>query len=350
MRFLLTTDPGIETIVADEVADARPDAAIRPDPYASGGLVLVELASPAPELFELATVHHVLELRHDAPAATLDDIRAAAREVALPELEHAASFRVTTERRGQHDFSTIDVQRAAGAVLHERFGTPVDLEQPALEIRVDLHGDHVAIGLRRTSRPLDARIRRSRPLRSALKPTLAAALIRLAGAHRGGGRLIDPMCGAATIPLEARRINPGLEVQAADWDEETVAVARESASEHGVDLDVEVADARALGELHPGRFDYIVTDPPYGVRQARRTSMTRLYGALLASFERALAAGGTIALIAVKERTFLAALEGTSLRVVDRREVDLGSMRAVLLVLRRHSAATEHSSVGTPEG
>jgi 23S rRNA G2445 N2-methylase RlmL len=183
MRFLLTTDPGIETIVDDELADARPDAAIRPDPYASGGLVLVELTPPAPELLELATVHHVLELRHDAQAATLDDIRAAAREAALPELEHAASFRVTTERRGQHDFSTIDVQRAAGAVLHERFGTPVDLEQPALEVHVDLHGDRVAIGLRRTSRPLDARIHRSQPLRSALKPTLAAALIR-GGASR----------------------------------------------------------------------------------------------------------------------------------------------------------------------
>ena len=335
MRFLLTTDPGIEAIVAEELAELRPDAAVQLDPFRSGGIVLVDLQPPAAELLELGTVHHVLELRHDRPVATLDDVRAAAQEAELPELERAASFRVTTERRGRHDFSTIDVQRAAGAVLHERHRTPVELEQPELEIRVDLHGDRVAIGLRRTSRPLDARIRRSEPLRSALKPTLAAALVRLAGAHRGSGRLIDPMCGAGTIALEARRMNPQLEVLAADWDSETVAVARRSAAEHGIELTVEAADSRTLGERHPGGFDYIVTNPPFGVRQARHTSMTRLYAALLASFERALGPTGTLALIVVKEGTFRAGLEATTLRVVDRRVVDLGGMRAVLLVLGR---------------
>jgi len=318
MRFLLTTDRGIEDVAADEIAEARPDATVQVDPYGSGGLVRVDLACPD-DLLRLATVHHVLELRHEGRATNLDEIRTAASVAALPELEAAASFRVTTERVGEHAFTTIDVQRAAGGVLHGRYGTPVDLERPGVEVHVDVHGRHVAIGLRLTARPLDARIRRSRPLRSALKPTVAAAMLRLVGAHRGAGRLIDPMCGAGTIPIEARRANPRLDVSAADWDAETVQVAREAASEHGVELEVLLADARSLGETRPAAFDYIVTDPPYGVRQARRTSMSRLYGALLASFERALAPTGKLALLVVKRRTFLGALERTSLRVIDSR-------------------------------
>jgi len=139
MRFLLTTDPGIESVVADEVAELRPDAAVRVDPYGCGGQLRVELDTPA-ELERLATVHHILEVRHEAPAATLDEIRAAAAAVELPELRGAASFRVTTERIGRHAFSTIDVQRAAGGVLQQRFGTPVRLEDPEVEIHIDVYG------------------------------------------------------------------------------------------------------------------------------------------------------------------------------------------------------------------
>jgi len=130
-------------------------------------------------------------------------------------------------------------------------------------------------------------------------------------------------------------MNPRLEVLAADWDSATVEVAREAAAEHGVELEVLLADARALGESHPGRFDYIVTDPPYGVRQARRTSMTRLYASLLPSFERALAPKGTLALLVLKEGAFLAALGRTGLRVAERRRVDLGGLQPLIFVLRR---------------
>lgn len=335
MRYLLTTDPGIEAVVADEIAELLPGVTARVDPYRCGGQVRIDLVAPA-DLRRLATVHHIVEVRQEAVAATLDEIRDATAQAELPELRGAASFRVTTERVGRHDFSTIDVQRAAGGVLHARHGTPVSLEDPEIEIRVDVYGEHVVIGLRRTARPLDSRIRRSRPLRSALRPTLAAALLRLAGAHRGAGRLIDPMCGAGTIPLEARRLNPRLEVHAADWDADTVEVAREAAGEHGAsDLEVRLADARSLGESDAGRYDYIVTDPPYGVRQARRTSMSRLYESLLGSFERALAPNGAIALLVVKERTFLAVLERTTLRVVERRKIDLGGLQPAILILRR---------------
>jgi putative N6-adenine-specific DNA methylase/tRNA (guanine6-N2)-methyltransferase len=158
-------------------------------------------------------------------------------------------------------------------------------------------------------------------------------MLRLGRADRGTGRLIDPMCGAATIPIEAYRINPRLEIAAADWDEPTVELARRSIAEHGLQLTVEHADARSLGHRRPGGFDYIVSDPPYGVRQARRTSIGRLYGALLPAFERALADGGRIVLLVLKYQTFLGAVERTGLEILDQRKVDLGGLTPRIVVL-----------------
>ncbi|NIS36894.1 MAG: hypothetical protein GWO04_46220, partial [Actinobacteria bacterium] len=72
---------------------------------------------------------------------------------------------------------------------------------------------------------------------------------------------------------------------------------------------------RALGKARPETFDFIVSDPPYGVRQARRAPLSRFYKPLVVSLERALTDRGKIALIVLKRGTFLAALEQTHLRV-----------------------------------
>jgi putative N6-adenine-specific DNA methylase/tRNA (guanine6-N2)-methyltransferase len=328
MLFLLTTDPGLEDVAAGEVMEDLPGAAVDIRP----GQIRVE--TPAiDELLRLTTIHHVIELRGESEARTLDEVKRCVADAGFPELDNAASFRVSSKCTGDHDFGKQDLQRAAGGVLHDRYGTSVDLENFEINIRVDLHGTYLVSGIQITRESLGDRIERARPLRSAIKPTIAAAMIRFAGAHRGAGTLIDPMCGSGTIPIEAARINPALEVTASDWDGETVEVARETIANCGIQIEPHVADARHLGEAHPARFDYIVTNPPYGVRQAKRTSIARLYRSLLPSFREAITDSGRIVLIVVKYRAFLAALEGSGLRLADERVVDLGGIDARIYVL-----------------
>lgn len=333
MPYLLTTDPGIEEIVAEEFREAFPGEA-RTRPYGCQGHVRVE-TEDVDALRQLTTIHHVIEIRREDAARTLEEIERSVSDVDLPELRGAASFRVTSKRDGTHDFGSMEIQRVAGAVLFRRYGTSVDLEDFELNVRVDLYDHHLVVGIQRTKDSLGNRIRRSRALRSSIKPTMAAAMLRLAGAHRGGGELIDPMCGTGTIPIEARRINPDLHVLASDWDEETIDVARETIANHGLEIEVMPGDARSLGDVYPDRFDFIVTDPPYGVRQARRSDLGRLYGTLLPSFEKALKPSGRIVLVVLKYRAFLSALERTGLCVVDQRSVELGGLYPRIFVLRR---------------
>ena len=332
MRYLLTTDPGIESIVIDELRERGLGEEVCPRPYDAQGQIRV-VTDAVEGLRQLKTIHEIIEIRHEARAVGLDEIEAGLADVEFPELDAADSFRVTTERTGNHEFRSTDVQRVAGAAVFRRYGTRVDLERFDVNLRVDLYGDHLVAGIERTRGSLGNRIRRSKALRSSLKPTVAVAMLRLVGAHRGAGLLVDPMCGTGTIPIEARGINPALEVRASDWDDETVEVARDTIANHALEIPVERLDARNLGEAHPGSFDYIVSDPPYGVRQARRTSMVHLYESILPSFERALKPAGSIALVVVKYRSFLKALESTGLEITHERQIDLGGLRPRILVL-----------------
>jgi putative N6-adenine-specific DNA methylase/tRNA (guanine6-N2)-methyltransferase len=211
----------------------------------------------------------------------------------------------------------------------------VDLEGFEVNVRADLYGTRLVAGIQRTRDSLGNRVRRGKALRSSLRPTVAAAMLRLAGAHRGPGRLADPLCGAAVIPVEAARVNPELEIEASDWDAPTVEVARATLRNHGLEIPVRVLDARALGASCGTPFDYIVTDPPYGMRQAKRARLTAFYRELLESFTGALAPAGRIVVIVVKHRVFEAALERTGLRVAHRRPVVCGSIRPRIFVLER---------------
>jgi tRNA (guanine6-N2)-methyltransferase len=334
VRYLLIGDPGLEDVVVDEVRGRWPELDARPRPYGIPGLATVA-ADDAGNLRSLTTIHHIVEVRGEATVDSLDDIRRAVADVELPQLVGAESFRVSTRLEGEHGFVRREVEGAAGAVILNAYGTRVDLEGYAVNVRVDLYGSRLVTGVQMTGKDLGNRIRRARVLRTSLKPTIAAAMIRMAGAHRGEGSLIDPLCGTGTIPIEAKRANPALVVYASDWDDRTVEAARGTIANHGADIDLRVADARSLGSVYSDPFDYIVSDPPYGVRLGKRVSMRGLYADLLQSFEASLAEGGRIALVVLKFRAFLRALAPIPLRIVDERLIEASGLHPRIFVLER---------------
>jgi putative N6-adenine-specific DNA methylase/tRNA (guanine6-N2)-methyltransferase len=335
-RYLLTTPAGIEDLTADEARERWPAASVEAKPFGCEGRVRVA-GQGLGGLTELSTIHHVIDVRVEADADSLEAVERALDAADLPELGAAASFRVTSECRGDAAFDPMGLQRAAGAVLKHRWGTAVDLEQFALNVRVDLYGRCLVAGIQLTRSSLDRRLLRARALRASLKPTLAAGLVRLAGAHRGAGRLLDPCCGTGTIPIEAKRLNAALEAAGSDWDAATVEAARRTVENHGLDVAIRDCDARSLASSYEGAFDWIVTDPPYGVRVGRRADLAPLYAALLASFERVLAPRGRIVLLVLKFRSFLRALAPQPLAIVHERIVEAGGLRPHAVVLERRS-------------
>jgi putative N6-adenine-specific DNA methylase/tRNA (guanine6-N2)-methyltransferase len=208
-----------------------------------------------------------------------------------------------------------------------------------IEVCLMIDGSGWMLGLPTDRIDRTKRVLRPLALRTALRPTVAAALIQLSGANQGTGRLVDPLCGAATIPIEARRWNPLLTVEAFDWDEATINVARKTLEANKVDsVEVQLLDARELGQRFPRRYDYIVTDPPYGIRQARKVSVAKLYRGLLDSFAAALKPTGCVAMIVVKRERLHQVAEATGWQLEREVEVQLGTMQASLMLLKRRAS------------
>ena len=166
-----------------------------------------------------------------------------------------------------------------------------------------------------------------------LRETIAAAMVVGSGWDMTSP-LVDPMCGAGTIAIEAammaRRMSPGVNrrfafeswpkhdaaawkseietahgdvlsecparIVASDRDEGAVAAARSNAERAGVVNDI-AFEVRALSAAEfPDQPGWIVTNPPYGVRLGDPTPLRNLYSQL-GTTVRKRAPGYTIAIL-----------------------------------------------------
>ena len=183
--------------------------------------------------------------------------------------------------------------------------TTSELPESGTEYKVDigLLKDVASLTIDTTGRSLHRRGYRTLISKAPLKETLAAAMVKLSF-WRAGKPLIDPFCGAGTIPIEAamigRNIAPGLTREFAfqDWiefpsdllesvradaisqqteqleerilgsdiDGRILAAARENAARAGVADDIHFQSGDALDISSKRRFGCLITNPPYGQR------------------------------------------------------------------------------------
>lgn len=184
--------------------------------------------------------------------------------------------------------------------------------------RVSLKKDMVTVGLDMSGPSLHKRGYRVSPVIAPISETLAAAIILLSP-WKPGRFLVDPFCGSGTIPIEAammaKHIAPGLNrhftaeewpqiidpkvwrevreeakseiisdhdigtrlIQGYDIDRNAVKYARDNAKAAGIEGMIHFQE-RAVKDLsHPGRYGFIITNPPYGERISDRAELPALY-------------------------------------------------------------------------
>ncbi len=76
-------------------------------------------------------------------------------------------------------------------------------------------------------------------------------------------RILDLCCGSGCIGIAAALVFPEARVDLADVDPAAVDLARRNAARLGVDSRVEVHRSDLFEQLPPGRWDLIVSNPPY---------------------------------------------------------------------------------------
>jgi len=389
-QLIFTTNPGLEDIVGIEWQTRLrrhelPAATVTFQPHGLNGYIQVRSAIPLARLWSLAqrmrSIHHVhrpvcyfaLDGAAEAAATTASQtdpmLAAIARTVrclSIPELDTARSFRVTSKRRGRHNFTSIDVQRAAGAALVDTYQCRVDLTGYDVDVRVDVLDRHCYVAVQMTHRPLDFRFHYAYRPRVALKTNVAFALLYLAGLQPDGvrlaynfgdddgtsvtessviesaphppasGVLLDPFCGSGTILLEAASCLPHMTICGSDRYERPVAWTRDNVAANGLAerIAVQQLDAQDLAQIHP-RNDVraIITNPPFGSFLGANANFHQLYHHFLRAAWSVLMPGGVLALTVWKRSIFnrVVADFGYDLRHV--RIVDLGGLFPGIFVL-----------------
>lgn len=209
MDLLATTNPGLESVASDEVeALVGADAGRR-----YRGAVAFE-GTPADVVTlnrRARSLNRVLVLLVDRtvpgvdPGATYDLARGAGVERWVAE---GQSFAVQATRHGEHEFGSPDVAERVGQAVVDACRAAgerptVDLDDPDVVFRAFVREEDVLLAVDATGeRSLHRRPYRVREHDAPLRPTFAWALVHLAG-FEAGDTLLDPMCGSATIPVEA---------------------------------------------------------------------------------------------------------------------------------------------------
>ncbi|MFW6368127.1 MAG: THUMP domain-containing protein [Spirochaetota bacterium] len=393
VTYRLTTNPGLEDIVAQELSErlstVAPAMQIEMKPRGLAGVVLLYpfgVSGPAiggdggdreydafgttpsgsstedaearrqveSALMGMRSVFHVIRhLRSEriSRTDTLDEILEIVEETSFPEIRSEDTFRVTSKRSGSHGFRSTDIEREAGAVVNRMTGMKVDLEHFSVHVRVDL-SDHVCtVGLQLTRVGLDRRYSWEFRPRVALRTVVAYAMLRLARLHSAPRVVLDPFCGSGTVLLEAAALYPEARLVGSDKVTECVEGARANirAAWPAGRIEVFEADARDLAERWPaGSVDAVICNPPFGVRLGLKTDFMQLYTKFLRGVAHVLPAGGRAVFLGGKRRHHVGHIiqRIPELHLVHVRVIETGGVYPAIYVLERtHHAVDDRPGV-----
>jgi 23S rRNA G2445 N2-methylase RlmL len=212
------------------------------------------------------------------------------------------TYRLVTQMTGVHGYRRIDAGKALAQGLAGKFPAswrPAE-ENASVEVWLTIHEATAFCGLRLSDRTMRHRKYKHEHLPASLRPTLAAAMVQLAGA-RPGQVVLDPMCGAGTILAEQLEVGwqPGAG-QVIVWGGDIDATALRAAASNLRRLGQPLLarwDATRL-PLADQSVDRIVSNPPFGKQLGRPEDIGPLYHRALAEYDRVLRGGGRAVLLA----------------------------------------------------
>jgi 23S rRNA G2445 N2-methylase RlmL len=305
--------PGLEPVASDEITRDLGGEVKRTAP----GLVVFRLADIDPALLQLRTVEDVFLLAWGTDQLTyraddLDRIRRwTAREVdwaRLLRLHHAIrpkprakpTYRLVAQMSGTHGYRRIDARKALARGLEGKL--PASWrhaeENAAVEIWLTIHEATAICGLRLSDRTMRHRTYKLEHIAASLRPTLAAAMVRLAEI-KPGQTVLDPMCGAGTILAEVLTDAQAQQIPLQVWGGDIDAAALRAAE----------SNLRRLGQARLTRWDAaqlplddhsvdrLISNPPFGKQLGTPNQMEALYQRMAAEYHRVLRPHGRAVLL-----------------------------------------------------
>lgn len=211
------------------------------------------------------------------------------------------TYRIITQMEGTHGYHRKDAQRAFTKALVTRIPSTwkVVEDNAHMEFWLSIDEKTAVAGVRLTDRTMRHRNYKIAHRPASLRPSVAAAMVRLAQ-PKPNHQILDPMCGAGTILTEfqlfaeAWRV-PHVSPLGGDMEKSAVMDAGANLRKLGKAY-LSQWDARRL-PLESGSVQRIICNPPFGKQLSADVDIGRLYKHLVAQFDRVLAPRGKAVLL-----------------------------------------------------
>jgi len=339
-KLLITCPPGIEDIVKLELEELFGKINVTLKPYGIQGRVLADLPENClSKVLLMRSIHHVIMFLDSfkidfCKGSKLNGIYEGIRKIDLSNyLCPNKTFRVTTERIGMHDFTSMDVQRIAGQAIVDKYGNKVDLKNYDVEVRVDIINEYCIVGIAITKESLHKRNYRIFNHPAALNPAIAYAMVRLSN-PKPNEVLVDPMLGGGTILIEAAYYTCGkVKLYGFDINERYIEGAKANAKAAGVEslINFSKGNCKRLSQLING-INKIITNPPYGVRMEPKEGIKKLYSTFTKEAYKAMEPNGRLVIITLKRKTMENSLLKAGFSIKHERQVLHGDIRTHIIV------------------
>jgi 23S rRNA G2445 N2-methylase RlmL len=346
--------PGLEEVSADEITrDLKGEVK-----KAGKGIVAFRLNQLDERLLRIRTAEDVFllawgsdDLTH-RPSQDLDRIRQWTKKAPwqrLLQLHHTVhpkpkgkpTYRFITQMSGTHGYRRIDAGRMLAEGLQGVFPPswkPAQ-ENASVEVWLTINGPTAVCGMRLSDRRMRHRSYKQEHLRASLRPSIAAAMVRLAGAAPGDV-VLDPMCGAGTILAEQAELvrlrGAGrVCVIGGDIDAAAAYAAAANLREFRPDL-LARWDVRRLPIANES-VDRVITNPPFGKQLLPGEVLAPLYTRLVSECDRVLKPGGRAVFLVGEASTLLAAVQPVGWAVQKQFRVRILGLPAFVSVWRKRS-------------
>lgn len=342
MRLILKTVPGLEDLLVLEALNIGKASSYQ---VLNRGVLLSDVND--------RRVHALLDQSRYLTSASavlisgtigdsIEDVKRVSDEVqwerAIP---NHSTVAVRTERVGKHSFTSLDVNRCVGDSILTKtrsanLKVAVHLNSPNVVVSVDIIQDRIYVGIRLAGEEsLHRKWYRMYEHPAALKPPIANALLEL-GDLRDGERLLDPVCGGGTIPIEALLHHEDIEAYCNDISSKSISMARVNARVAGVAGRIKFLnyDVEDLARLLPEKgIDLISANPPYGIRLGEIRESLKTLRKILQASSLLLSSRGRMSLIYPYREYVKDFASDYGLEIIHERNVLHGNLSTWIIVL-----------------
>ncbi len=233
-----------------------------------------------------------------------------------PKTKGRPTFNLICQMQGEHGYQRHDAREVFREAMapHIPNGWLFNNENAWLEVWLTIRSKTAVCGVRLSDRTMRHRTYKLEHIIASLRPTVAAAMVRLGGIGPGM-TILDPMCGAGTILAEAadvanKRRGEPVKILGGDIDPNAVFVASQNLEKLGR-IDLARWDARRL-PLPTASVDRIISNPPFGKQLSTIEEVGPLYQAAASEWDRVLKPGGRAVLLAMESELLRGILQGRS--------------------------------------